>query len=242
MTDGKRVLGVIPARGGSKRVPRKNVRTVGGIPLIGHAVRQANNAKSLNEVVVSTDDEAIASIAKEYGGDVPFIRPDEFATDDASSAAVLLHTLDWYRDQDEKFDAIAMIQPTTPLRTATDINETVKQLYSSDATAAMSVSEYRVPPQWAVTMAESGMLSPYLKDSPLWTDEEIPRSQNLSSLLHPNGAAFVAYVSAFREFRGFYTDHVIGHEMPFVRSIDVDTLDDLKLARALFNSEDDQNE
>ncbi|MFC4542230.1 cytidylyltransferase domain-containing protein [Halosolutus amylolyticus] len=239
---GEGVLGVIPARGGSKRVPRKNVREIGGIPLVGHAVEQATEAALLEEVVVSTDDEEIAAAARKHGGRVPFPRPERLATDGATSAAVLDHALEWHADRGDEFDAVAMIQPTTPLRRASDIDETIDRWRSTDATAGISVSEYRAPPQWAVTMDETGTLRPYFEEDALWTDDDVPRSQDLSRLLHPNGAVFVADVPAFRAFDGFYTDRTVGYEMPISRSIDVDSPADLELARTLYATHDDPNE
>ena len=231
-----RILGVIPARGGSKRVTRKNVRDVGGTSLVGHAVEQAADSRLLDKAVVSTDDKEIADAARKHGGTIPFRRPPQLATEDATSTAVIEHALEWHRDRGEPFDAVAMIQPTTPLRKAEDIDGTIERLYSTTATAAASVSEYRVPPQWAVMLDDEGYLRPYFDEGTLWTDEDVPRSQDLARLLHPNGAVFAAEVPAFRSFEGFYTDRMVGYEMPVTRSIDIDTPGDLEIARAMYDS------
>lgn len=233
------VLGVIPARGGSRRVPRKNLREVGGKSLIGHAVEQAERATTLDEAVVSTEDEEIKRTAREYGGNVPFDRPPELATDTATSTAVIEHALSWFEDErDRTFDVVAMIQVTTPLRTVADVDGAIERLLETDATSVASVSEYWTPPVWAVH-EQDGYLRQFFDGDYLWTDDDAPRSQDVPTLYHPNGAVFAARTAAFRRAEGFYTERTVGYEMPPERSIDVDEPFDLRLVRALYEYDDD---
>lgn len=236
MAQSARVLGVIPARGGSKRVPRKNVREVGGKPLVGHAVEQAAAAALIDEAVVSTDDEEIREAAVAHGGNVPFVRPDELATDTAPGHAVVAHALDWYAARGERFDVVAMIQVTSPLRRPADIDGAISRLLDRDADSVVSVTRYGDPPFWAVETDGEGYLREYFDEGVLFTDpdEAVPRSQDLPQLCYPNGAVMAASVEAFRRHEGFYTDRTVGYEMPPERSVDVDEPFELTVARALF--------
>jgi CMP-N-acetylneuraminic acid synthetase len=229
----RNILGVIPARGGSKRVTNKNIREVGGKPLIAHSIDQTENSEILNQIIISTEDDEIREVAESYGGNVPFERPQKLATDTASSSDVVLHALDWFRDRNETFDIVAMIQTTTPFRTPEDIDEALRKLMKSDADSVVSVSEFDVPPVWAVTKNDEGFLSSYIEEGYMWGDE-VTRSQDTPTLYHPNGAIFAAHVPEFRYQGGFYTECTLGYEMPRRRSIDIDDPIDLEIARALF--------
>lgn len=120
-------LGVIPARGGSKRLPGKNIRHMAGKPLIAWSIGEANKSK-LNMVIVSTDDEKIATVAKDWGGDVPFMRPKELATDEAKSVDVMIHAAQWCDDHLERPDYVFLLQPTSPTRTRVDIDIAIVML------------------------------------------------------------------------------------------------------------------
>lgn len=231
------VLGVIPVRGGSERIPRKNLKEVAGKPLVAHAIAQAERAATLDEVVVSTEDDAIRRVAREYGGNVPFERPAELATDTAPSAAVVDHALSWFENErGETFETVAKIQATTPRRTPADIDGAIRTLRDADAKSVLSVVECRTPPVWAVYEGEDG-LEPFFEGY-LWTDDRVPRSQDVPTLYYPNGAVFAARTAAFRRGESFYTDRTVGYEMPPERSIDVDEPFDLHLVRALAEYDD----
>lgn len=185
MTD--RVLGVIPARGGSKRVPNKNVRQICGKPLIAHVIEATMGAKNLDTCVVSTDDDEIRETALSHGGDVPFRRPAELATDTASSDAVVEHALDWFAERGESFGSVLKIQATNSFQTAADIDAGIEQLDRSTATSVISVGTYDDPVDWALTRDEDGFLSEYTDPDHLW-GESPTRSQDLPELFYPNGA------------------------------------------------------
>lgn len=235
-------LAVIPARGGSKRVPRKNVREVGGKPLIAHTIDQAAQADRIDRAIVSTDDDEIADTAREYGGDVPFERPESLATDDATSPPVIEHALDWIEAKGEPPDTVVMLQVTSPLRTADDIDETVQTLHGNDeATSAISVSNFDTPPYWALEMGDDGRVNSHFDREVLWVDD-IPRSQDFETLYYPNGAVFAADVEVFREVGRFYTETTVGVEMPPERSLDIDEPYELELVRHLFEARETEQE
>jgi len=227
------VLGVIAARGGSKRIPRKNVREVGGKPLLAYSIEQAASADRVDRAVVSTEDEEIRRIAAEHGADVPFERPAELATDEATTNDVVGHAIEWFRERDDEFDIVCSIPVTTPFREPRDINRAIRTLQETDAQSVVGVTEFDPPPFWAVTADEDGVLRPYFNDEYMWSTT---RTQEVPSLFRPNGAVFAATVSAFLEHESFYTDRTRGWEMPRARSLDIDEPFDLEIARALMQT------
>lgn len=229
------VFAVIPARGGSKRVPKKNVREIAGKPLIAHAIEQAADAEAIDQTIVSTDDEEIAAAAEEYGGTIPFERPAELATDEAKSPPVIEHALDWIESTGESPSIVVMLQVTTPLRIPGDIDGAIEKLRDNpDADSVVSITEFDVPPYWAIESHDDGTLSEHFDRGVLWTDE-IPRSQDFETLYYPNGAVFAARTDAFRAETSFYTENTIGYEMPPERSIDIDEPFDLEMARQAYD-------
>ncbi|KAA9406607.1 cytidylyltransferase domain-containing protein [Haloarcula sp. KBTZ06] len=227
------VFAVIPARGGSKRIPKKNIKEVAGKPLIAHTVEQANEATTIDRVIVSTDDEEIASVAREYGGEIPFIRPARLATDETPGPPVIQHALNWIEKQQEPPTVVVKLQATSPLRRVDDIDQAVRKLQNDEAAkSVISVTEFEQPPFWAVEPDDDGYLHTYFDRDVLWTDD-IPRSQDLPALRCPNGAIFAARRNAFIKHESFYTDATVPFEMPRDRSIDIDEPIDLEIVRTL---------
>lgn len=226
-------IAVIPARGGSKRIEKKNLRTVGGKPLVAHAVDHAARARRVDRAIVSTEDDDIAALAKEYGADVPFKRPPSLATDTTPASAVITHALNWLADHGESFDVISLVQPTSPLRRPDDIDGALEKLEMSEASSVISISEYISPPEWAVAENDEGFLEEYFDLGVLWRDQ-LERSQDLPKVRHPNGAVFAATTDVWWTHESFYTPKTVGYEMPPTRSFDVDEPWELKLVRALF--------
>jgi CMP-N-acetylneuraminic acid synthetase len=225
----ERVLAVIPARGGSKRVPRKNIREVGGKPLLTYAIEQAADATAVNHSIVSTEDDEIKSVAQKYGGNVPFNRPDHLATDTATSDKVAIHAIEWFEERGETFDTVCLVPVPTPFRTPEDITNSLQQLHKADADSVVSVSECDPPPVWAVEN-NGEYLKPYFDEEYLWGKTQ---TQEAPTLHYPNGAVFAARVPVFLETETFYTERTISYEMPRSRSLDIDEPYDLELARAL---------
>jgi CMP-N-acetylneuraminic acid synthetase len=228
------VLGVIPVRSGSKRVPNKNIRELGGKPLLAHTIEQAASSSVLDRCLVSTDDEEIAAAAREHGGDVPFLRPDRLATDTASSDDVVAHALEWVHEQGREPTIVVLLQATTPFRTSTDIDEAIEKLQQSpEAASLISVTEYDVPPEWAFEIGDDGRLQSHFPEYDMW-DDGPSRSQETTTLYHPNGAVFAARVDPFLKDPEFYKHPTIPYKMPVERSLDIDEPYHLELARALY--------
>lgn len=218
MIDGKPVLGVILARGGSKRVPRKNVRPLAGKPMIAWTVEAGRASRMIDRLVLSSDDDAIMAAAQEAGCEVPFRRPPELAADDTASAAAALHVLDELKVED---GYLVLLQPTSPMRSADDIDGCVDMCHKSGAVTCASVSKLKYPAEWLVSLDDRGCVQkPFKSDG--------------SDLYVPNGSVYVVDVEWFRENREFWVDGVtLAYETPLSRAIDVDTEEDFLLADAL---------
>lgn len=229
-------LGVIPARGGSKRIQNKNLKIVGGKPLVAHTIEHAANSEFMTDAVVSTEDEEIKSVAREFDGNVPFDRPTALATDTAKTRQVVTHALDWYAERGETFDYVCRLQPTSPLRRPEDIDGAIRKIHTTDATSVISASEYFFPPEWSLIEQEDGFLTEYLAEGYLFDDGQT-RSQNTEKVYCSNGAVSIAEVQAWRETGMFYTERTLPYEMPRLRSFDLDEPEDLMVVRALLDSE-----
>lgn len=229
------ILAVIPARGGSKRIPRKNLKSLGEKPLIAHTIDQAEAATNITRAVVSSEDEEIRSVAEAHGGDVPFERPAALATDDVTNVEVVEHALDWARTHDREYEYVCLLQVTSPFRSPDDIDTALERLDSTGAETVVTTSEFETPPFWAVESDDEGYLEPYFGKEYLWSKTQ---TQSVPTLTHPNGAVFAATAAAFRREQSFYTNRTVGVEMPPERSIDIDEPIDLQIARALFKERD----
>jgi len=219
------LLAVIPARGGSKGVPGKNVAEVGGLPLIAWTIRAALEARAVGQVVVSTDDEGIAEVARAHGAEVPFLRPAELSTDDAPAAGVVRHVLDALGAE----GAFAFLQPTSPLRTAEDIDAAAALMNTRGASTVVSVRPAREAPQWTYFQSEDGHLEPVV---PVEAGATPRRRQDLRSAWVLNGALYLSTVEAFRRTGVFVDLGTVAYPMSLERSLDVDTHEDLERARA----------
>lgn len=224
-------LGLVTARGGSKGLPRKNLRNFAGKPLIVWTVEAALGARSLDRVVVSTEDDEIAAITHKAGAEVPFRRPIELAADGTPHVSVVEHALEWADRQSERPDRLVILQPTSPLRTAGDIEAACRLADDRKAAAVVSVSKVKPHPFRARTLGASGELGPPLSFGP-----DAPRRQDLPQTVAPNGAIYVVDVEAFRRERSLFPEGTLAYVMPMERSVDIDTEEDFRLAERLFLS------
>ena len=218
-----RVLGLIPARGGSKGVPRKNVRLLNGKPLLAYTAESALQAKNLSRVILSTEDEEIAEVGRSCGLDVPFIRPAEFAQDSTPSLAVVQHVLLTLEENGEHFDAVCLLQPTNPLRRAEDIDACVELFIRTGADCVISVlpvpHEYN--PKWVFWQGEGGKMSLSTGDT-----EIIPRRQDLPRAFHRDGSVYITRSQIIINRQSLYGDNVQGYEMSPEFSANIDTEED----------------
>lgn len=214
MNTSPKVLAIIPARGGSKGLPHKNVLSTAGKPLIVWTIQAAQKARCITKVILSSDDAEIISVATDFGCDVPFIRPDTLATDSASTLDVVLHSM----DQMPGYDFVIILQPTSPLRTATDIDAAFDTMIASGAPSCVSVCEVDETPYWMFSIGENGQLERLIN-----LPYDIHRRQNLPDAYKLNGAIYIIATDTLRETNSFTSDETVAYIMDRRVSIDVDT-------------------
>jgi len=224
MIKGKAVVAIIPARGGSKGIPKKNIRLLGGKPLIAYSIEAALKSKFIDRVIVSTENEEIAKIAKKYGAEI-IKRPRELAADETPTIDVIFHVLEIIKGYYPK--VIVVLQPTSPLRTTQDINSAVKLFLENDCESVVSVCEAEPSPYWSFKI-ERGYLKPIFGENYLRM-----RRQKLPKLYVPNGAIEISRPEILHKYRSFYCKETTPYVMPPERSIDIDSEIDLKLAELL---------
>lgn len=226
MIENKTVLAIIPARGGSKGIPRKNIRVVAGKPLIAWTIEEAKKSEYIDRLVISTDDLEIAELAAHWGGEVPFLRPPELAQDDTPGIAPVLHMLTTIR---ASYDLVVLLQPTSPLRTVEDIDGAIATLIQHKAKACVSMVEPDKSPYWMYSLDSSGKLLPLLEG-------DYACRQSTPVVYALNGAVYVAESSLLVGNKTFMTSDTVAYIMPKERSIDIDTDLDLVLVQHLFST------
>ena len=226
MIDGKRVLAVVPARGGSKRLPRKNVLELNGKPMITWTIEAALNCMLIDKVVVSTDDLEISAIAKSCGADVPFLRPANLSTDLSSSIDVVTHTLDFLQNSKEYFEIVVLLQPTSPLRCSETISEALNYYSAKQALGVISVCRSEHSPIWSNTLNESMEMKGFLPDK-----YKNVRGQDLPVYYRINGAIYISDVATLKAESTFMLeDKLFAFGMSTLESIDIDELEDFHFA------------
>lgn len=212
----KNYLCIIPARGGSKRIPRKNALLLDGIPLICHTIRAAKEANIFHKIVVSTDDSELKQIARNEGVDVDD-RPASMATDTATKVQVIKEYIERTKAQDNYENVVALL-PTCPFRTSQDIREAVALFEKyPEENFLVGVTEYEFPIQLALKQTSS--------ESVEMLDAEgykTTRSQNIQKMYHPNGAIYLAKISSFMKIGTFFNQKMLSYQMPAIRSYDID--------------------
>lgn len=212
MIGNKTVLAIIPARGGSKGVPRKNIRLLGGKPLIAWSIEEAKKSKYIDHLILSSEDDEIISVAKQYGCDVPFKRPTELASDDTAGIEPVIHAL----NQLKAYDYVVLLQPTSPLRTVEDIDQAIEQSIKSGK-SCVSVTEASQSPFWMY------MLDPDLSLKYVIEQQNIPlRRQEAKSVYVLNGAVYVSSCENIIKNKSFLMNDTVGYVMSREKSIDID--------------------
>ena len=217
------VLALIPARGQSKGIPRKNIRDLAGKPLIVWTIEAALAARGIDSVVVTTDDEEIAEIARAAGAEVPFLRPGDLATDGAPGIAPVMHALEMLPDA----TSLLLLQPTSPLRGTSDIEGLLAMVEATKSESVVSVCAVAEHPAWMFARSMEGRLTPFL-ESP-----SAARRQDLEPLYVLNGAMYYAQRDWLMSHRALTGSGTLGYVMPDDRSLDIDTPFDLRLAEIL---------
>ncbi len=229
MMDGKRILALIPARGGSKGIPGKNIRMMAGKPLIAYTIGAALRCEEIDRVVVSTDSREIADVAVQYGAEVPCLRPEKLSGDTAKTIDAVLHMLRFLEEKKEFYDYLVLLQPTSPLRTEKEISEAIKLAYRSGRDVA-AVSPVQDSPILIRSMGESGELFPLLE-----TDSTV-RRQDMPKYYRVNGSIYVNRVANLSGMTSL-NDNPLGYCMEQRHSVDIDEEIDFMAAEYWLNRE-----
>lgn len=221
-----KILTIIPARAGSKRIPDKNIKLLNGFPLIYYSINAAKQSKYSDRIVVSTDSEIIASIAKKYGAEIPFLRPKELATDTSSSIDVLLHCVKFLKKNEKyKPDLVLLFQPTSPLCNTDDINGLIEKfnkninIYDS----IVSVKKVTEHPEW-VYKTNNVYLKKFIKSNKFLKSQDIPVKYII------NGALYLVKTRILEKQKNIITEKTGYYEMPWLRSIDIDNENEFSLS------------
>lgn len=231
-----KAVALIPARGGSKRLPRKNIIDFHGKPIIAYSIEAALESGCFESVVVSTDDGEIAKVAEQYGATVE-LRSADLATDEAKVKDVCIAFLDQEKAAGREYDVLSVLYATAPLRTAGDVRAVVGLIEPGRCHFSLATTRFSLPPHQALKRAGDGSLEP------MWPDLLNRRSSDIPALEVDNGSTYAVYVPAFRKTLNFYgpKGQMRGYLMPAKRSVDVDTREDLELVDYYFISQSDRS-
>lgn len=226
MINQKKVIAIIPAREGSKRLPGKNAMIFAGKPLIAWSIEEALKAKNIDRIIVSTNCNKIAEIAREYGAEVPFIRPDSLATDEAKTSDVIYHALCSVGAMESGYEYMILLQPTSPLRLALDIDNAVSLFVKKNALSVVSISEIDHPIEWCHQIGDDLSMDNFYSQM-----AQEKRSQEFAKAFRLNGAIYITGTDLFlKSSQLLHPSGTYGYIMPGARSLDIDSYDQFKLA------------
>lgn len=227
-----KILGLIPARGGSKGIPGKNIKALGGKPLLAYTFDSAQESKLLSKVILSSDDSDIIAVANQIGLEVPFTRPENLANDQSPTFPVIAHALRFFEEKGEKFDAVCLLQTTYPFRRKGLIDDAIKEFIRTDAEALVSVLPvpHEFNPHWVFEPGQNGFLE-------IATGEKqiIPRRQDLPTSFFRDGAIYITKSEVILSKNSILSEklaYIVGDES---RYVNLDTFDDWKKAEILVN-------
>lgn len=230
MYNNKTFLAIIPARGGSKGLPGKNIKPILGKPLLQWTIEAGKNSKYIDELVVSTDSNEIAEVAKNCHAAVPFMRPDHLSGDTATSFVALKHAIDFYSSELQKeFDFIIKLEATSPLRTAEDIDRAIETLMESDADAIVGIGRTEDQnPAFLVRLDNQNRISGYVNP-----DMTVIRRQDVDDIYFFEGSLYISKTDVLLEKKTFYHSNTLGHIMPKYKTLEIDDIDDFVMVEAL---------
>lgn len=232
MFHGKKVLALIPARSGSKRLPDKNILNLNGEPLIAWSIKAGLDSHYIDRVIVSTDSDVIADIARKFGADVPFMRPTELASDKATTTEVIKYNIEKLSDDNMKYDYVVLLQPTSPLRTTKHIDEALETMWTHNADGVLSVCAVEHPIEWTNTLPSNKSMDGFIKK-----ENVNKRSQDFQKRFRLNGALYCLEIKRFlEEGKLFFDTGLVAYIMKTIDSIDVDTINDFELVKCIMQN------
>lgn len=228
MFKNNKILAIIPARSGSKRLPKKNIQLLAGKPLIAWTIEAALKSKYIDKLIVSTDSLEIKEISEKFGAEIPFIRPKNLSTDTANSVDVIKHAIESYL---KEFEYILLLQPTSPLRATDDIDNAIEILEKGNTKAVISVCQTEHSPLWCNTLPKNQSMENFIQPEIIGK-----RSQDIPSYYRINGAIYLSEIDYFFKNSGFIGASTKAYIMPQERSIDIDSEMDLNIAKVYLNN------
>ncbi|MFA4955706.1 MAG: acylneuraminate cytidylyltransferase family protein [Candidatus Methanoperedens sp.] len=228
MYKGSKILCIIPARGGSKGLPGKNIKMLLGKPLIAYSIEHARKSKYIDQIIVSTDNTEIADISKIFGADVPFLRPKELASDDSSTIDALLHAMEWMENKERfVFDILVLLHVTTPLRSVEDVDRCIELLVEKNADNVFSVTEAHRNPYFNMVEVHADGSTNLVKKGFFATRQSAPQVFDM------NSSIYVWWKDILKDKRSIFLKRSQIYIMPKERSVDIDDSIDFKIAEML---------
>lgn len=223
MIKGKKILALIPARGGSKGIKDKNIRLLNKQPLIAYTIQAADESEYVDAVVVTTDSEKIAEIAKKYGAEIPFIRPKRLADDKAKTIDAVLHAINFLKNHGQEYDILCLLQPTSPLRNSTDIDAAIELFERNSEKSLVSVSKVNDPPVLMRKINDDGKMEKLIEGN------STIRRQDMKNIYRVNGGIYINNISDINKNTSF-NDNIIPYIMSESHSVDIDEIKDFVIA------------
>lgn len=223
-------LAIIPARGGSKRIPRKNIKKFNGKPIIAYSINSLLDTNLFDKVIVSTDDAEIAEVVKQYGAEVPFIRPKDISDDFATTGDVIKHAVEWYQSKGENVEIVCCLYATAPFVKCEDLINSLKILETDDVECVFSATEFSYP------IFRSFSLDDGCRPEMFWPENFPKRSQDLPKAYHDAGVFYIAKPCVFTEGKPLFSEYSKAHLIPHYRVQDIDTLEDWKRAELMYGA------
>ena len=222
-----KILAIIPARGGSKGVSRKNIKMLGGQELIRYTIEAGINCSLIGHLIVSTEDAVIAKISKDAGADVPFLRPEKLASDESPTIDTVMHTVNYFQSKEMFFDAVCLLQPTVPFRAQDDLKNTIQTFIKGDYDSLFTVRKvpHQFNPYWVYRENKNGFLEKAVENQPL-----ITRRQSLPDTYYRDGSVYLTKMKVLLEQKDLYGEKIGYFEMRNSPNINIDTLSDWEKA------------
>lgn len=230
-------LAIIPARGGSKGLPRKNIRVLAGNPLIVWTIEQAKKSKYIDKVIVSTEDKEIAKISKKYGAEVPFLRPKELATDSSPTIDTIIHALNWFEEREEYFDIVVLLEPTSPLRKKDDLDNAIELFIKNidKADSLVSVGEVHLENPYIMKTIENGYVKSFIE-----INENIYQRQQLPKVYFPYGVVYLSKTDTLKKYKTFYQEKTTPYFIERWQNYEIDDLYDFIVVEAILKNKSEK--
>lgn len=232
-----KIIAIVPARGSSKGIPRKNIKLLAGKPLIVWTIEQAKRSRYIDRIIVSTDSEEIAETSEKSGAEVPFLRPEELARDNSPTIDAIMHAVNWFEERDQYFDMVVLLEPTSPLRKKNDIDDAIELFIANidKADALVSVGEVHLENPYIMKRVEDGYVKPFIE-----IDENFYQRQQLPKVYFPYGVVYLSKTDALKKYKTFYQEKTIPYLIERWQNYEIDDIYDFICIEAILKSKSEE--